>query len=76
VAVIEELGNPFEEESQDLLVLDTKEIQMLLWWRQYAMSRTKLMLSSKSTPFIATRFHCFQQIYIYILAGYPKESTN
>ena len=26
VTVIEELGNPFEEESQDLLVLDTKEI--------------------------------------------------
>ena len=26
VAVIEELGNPFEEDSQDLLVLDTKEI--------------------------------------------------
>ena len=26
VAVIEELGNPFEEESQDLLVLDTKKI--------------------------------------------------
>ena len=26
VAVIEELGNPFEEGSQDLLVLDTKEI--------------------------------------------------
>ncbi len=26
VAVIEELGNPFEEESQDLIVLDTKEI--------------------------------------------------
>ena len=26
VAVIEELGNPFEEDSQDLLVLDTKEM--------------------------------------------------
>ena len=26
VRVIEELGNPFEEESQDLIVLDTKEI--------------------------------------------------
>ncbi len=26
VSVIEELGNPFKEESQDLLVLDTKEI--------------------------------------------------
>ena len=26
VTVIEELGNPFEEESQDLLLLDTKEI--------------------------------------------------
>ena len=26
VAVIEELGNPFEEDRQDLLVLDTKEI--------------------------------------------------
>ena len=26
VAVIEKLGNPFEEDSQDLLVLDTKEI--------------------------------------------------
>ena len=26
VAVIEELGNPFEKDSQDLLVLDTKEI--------------------------------------------------
>ena len=26
VAVIKELGNPFEEDSQDLLVLDTKEI--------------------------------------------------
>ena len=26
LAVIEEFGNPFEEESQDLLVLDTKEI--------------------------------------------------
>ena len=26
LAVIEELGNPFEEDSQDLLVLDTKEI--------------------------------------------------
>ena len=26
VTVIEELGDPFEEESQDLLVLDTKEI--------------------------------------------------
>ena len=26
VAVIEELGNPFEEDTQDLLVLDTKEI--------------------------------------------------
>ena len=26
VVVIEELGNPFEEDSQDLLVLDTKEI--------------------------------------------------
>ena len=26
MTVIEELGNPFEEESQDLLVLDTKEI--------------------------------------------------
>ena len=26
VAVIEEFGNPFEEESQDLIVLDTKEI--------------------------------------------------
>ena len=26
VAVIEELGNPFEEMSQDVIVLDTKEI--------------------------------------------------
>ena len=26
VSVIEELGNPFEEESMDLIVLDTKEI--------------------------------------------------
>ena len=26
VAVIEEFGNPFEEESQDLIILDTKEI--------------------------------------------------
>lgn len=26
LAVLEEFGNPFEEESQDLLVLDTKEI--------------------------------------------------
>ena len=26
VTVIEELGNPFKEESQDLLVFDTKEI--------------------------------------------------
>ena len=26
VAIFEELGNPFEEDSQDLLVLDTKEI--------------------------------------------------
>ena len=29
VTVIEELGNPFEEESQDLLVIDTKEIANL-----------------------------------------------
>ena len=26
VSVIEEFGNPFEEESMDLIVLDTKEI--------------------------------------------------
>jgi len=26
VGVIEELGNPFEEESQDLVILDTKNI--------------------------------------------------
>ncbi len=33
VTVIEELGNPFEEESQDLLVLDTKEIADPTAWR-------------------------------------------
>lgn len=30
VAVIEEFGNPFEEESQDLIVLTQRRLQMLL----------------------------------------------
>ena len=33
VSVIEELGNPFEEGSMDLIVLDTKEIAVLLQLR-------------------------------------------
>ena len=36
VTVIEELGNPFEEESQDLLA---RKLQILLQWRQSVVSR-------------------------------------
>ena len=49
VSVVEELGNSFDEESQDLLVLDTKEIAKNLGQEQFdQFTKERLLDSTKS----------------------------
>ena len=69
VDVIEDMGNPFEEESQDLLVLDTKEIAdpavvktvrsaKSVGQDQFDAFTKECLLDRTKSIYAATSYHC------------------
>ena len=70
VMVMEELGNPFKEESQDLLVLDTKEIADPAVLK--TVHSAKCIGQNQFDAFIATSCHCLGPLH----PKNPKESNS